>query len=50
MDLKKLEVSQFKGKIMEAVKAAEAVRSHKENPKDVSFEDNNGSIRSVSMS
>lgn len=38
MDLKKLEKSQFKGKLMETVKAAEAIRSHKENPKDVSFE------------
>lgn len=39
MDLKKYEVSQFKGQIQEAVKAAEAIRSHKDNPKDVSFRD-----------
>lgn len=38
MDLKKFEVSQFKGQMQDAVKAAEAVRSHKENPRDVSFE------------
>jgi len=39
MDLNKFEKSQYKGKIKEAVKAAEAIRSHKENPKDVSFAD-----------
>jgi len=39
MDLNKFEKSQFKGGIMNAVKAAEAIRSHKDNPKDVSFED-----------
>ena len=39
MNLKSLEKSQFKGKIQEAVKAAEAIRSHKENPRDVSFEE-----------
>ena len=31
--------SQFKGKIQEAVKAAESIRSHPENPRDVSFAD-----------
>lgn len=39
MDLTKFSKSQFKGKIQEAVKAAEAIRSHKDNPKDVSFAD-----------
>lgn len=39
MDLNKFEKSQFKGNVMNAVKAAEAIRSHKDNPKDVSFED-----------
>lgn len=39
MDLKQFDKSQFKGKIQETVKAAEAIRSHKDNPKDVSFAD-----------
>jgi len=37
MDLKQFEKSQFKGKIQETVKAAEAIRGHKDNPKDISF-------------
>lgn len=37
MDLKKYEKSQFKGKIQDTVKTAEAIRSHKDNPKDVTF-------------
>lgn len=37
MDLKQFETSKFKGQIMETVKAAEAIRFHKENPKDISF-------------
>jgi hypothetical protein len=37
MDLKQFEQSQFKGKIQETVKAAEAIRAHKDNPKDISF-------------
>jgi len=37
MDIKKYEASQFKGKIQEAVKLGEAIRSHKDNPKDISF-------------
>jgi hypothetical protein len=37
MDLKKFEASQFKGKIQDAVKTAEAIRGHKDNPKDISF-------------
>ena len=37
MDLKQFEKSQFKGKIQETVKAAEAIRGHKENPRDISF-------------
>lgn len=39
MDLLKYEKSQFRGKVQDAVKAAEAIRSHKDNPQDVSFED-----------
>lgn len=39
MDIKKFETSQFKGKIQEAVKSAEAIRAHKDHPKDVSFAD-----------
>jgi len=39
MDLNKYDVSQFKGQIQDAVKAAEAIRSHKDNPRDVSFEE-----------
>lgn len=39
MDIKQFEKSEFKGKIQEAVKAAEAIRSHKDRPKDVSFND-----------
>lgn len=39
MDLKQFEKSQFKGQVKELVKAAEAIRSHKDNPKDVSLED-----------
>jgi len=38
MDLKKYEVSQFKGQVQDIVKTAEAIRSHKDNPKDISFE------------
>lgn len=49
MDLKKYEESQFKGQIKDAVKAAEAIRSHKENPKDVSFEDVLKSKHNVSL-
>jgi hypothetical protein len=37
MDLKQFEKSQFKGKVKDAVKAAEAIRAHKDNPRDVSF-------------
>ena len=37
MDIKLFEKSQFKGKIQEAVKAAEAIRAHKDHPKDISF-------------
>lgn len=37
MDHIKLEKSQFKGKIQETVQAAEAIRFHKENPRDISF-------------
>lgn len=37
MDLKQFAKSQFKGKIQETVKAAEAIRGHKDNPKDISF-------------
>lgn len=39
MNLVKFEKSQFKGEVMGMVKAAEAIRSHKENPKDISFPD-----------
>lgn len=40
MDLTQFkEKSQFKGKVKEAVKLAESIRSHKDNPKDVSFSD-----------
>ena len=39
MNLNSLEKSKFKSHIKEAVKTAEAIRSHKDNPKDVSFED-----------
>lgn len=39
MDLKKYENSQFNGQVQDAVKLAEAIRSHKENPRDVSFEE-----------
>lgn len=39
MDLGKYEKSQFKGQIQDVVKTAEAIRSHKDNPSDVSFED-----------
>lgn len=38
MDLNKYEKSQFKGQIQDAVRTAEAIRSHKDNPRDVSFE------------
>ena len=37
MDFKAYEKSQFKGKIKETVKLAEAIRSDKDNPEDVSF-------------
>lgn len=39
MNLQNFEKSQFKGKIQDLVKAAEAIRSHKDNPKDISFPD-----------
>jgi len=39
MNLNKFEKSQFKGQVMDAVRTAEAIRNHKDNPKDVSFED-----------
>lgn len=39
MDLKKFDASKFKGQIQEAVRTAESIRDHKDNPKDVSFED-----------
>lgn len=39
MDLKKFETSQFKGQVQDAVRIAEAIRNHKDNPKDVSFAD-----------
>jgi len=39
MNLNKLETCQFKGTVQELVKTAEAIRSHKDNPKDVSFAD-----------
>ena len=37
MNTKNFEKSQFKGKIQDLVKAAEAIRSHKDNPVDISF-------------
>jgi len=37
MDLKKFEASKFKGTLQETVKACEAIRMHKDNPKDISF-------------
>jgi HK97 family phage major capsid protein len=37
MDFKAYEKSQFKGKIKEAVKLAEAIRTDKDNPEDISF-------------
>lgn len=39
MDNSRLEKSQFKGKIRDAVKTAEAIRAHKDSPKDVTFQD-----------
>ena len=39
MDLNKFETSQFKGKVRDAVKLAEQIRSHKDNPKDISLND-----------
>ena len=39
MNLSKYEKSQFKGSVQGIVKAAEAIRSHKENPMDISFPD-----------
>ena len=39
MDLSKYQKSQFKGQIQGTVKAAEAIRSHNDAPKDVSFGD-----------
>lgn len=39
MNLNQLEKSKLKGNIKATVKAAEAIRSHKDNPKDVSFEE-----------
>ncbi len=39
MDLTQYDKSQFKGKIQDAVRLAEGIRSHKDNPRDVSFED-----------
>lgn len=39
MDLKKYSKSQFKGKIEDLVKTAEAIRLHQDNPKDVSIDD-----------
>jgi len=38
MDTIKFDKSQFKGHVQEVVKLGEAIRSHKDNPKDVSFE------------
>lgn len=37
MDFKAYEKSKFKGKIKEAVKLAEAIRTDKDNPEDISF-------------
>ncbi len=37
MNLEQFEKSQFKGQIKEAVKLAESIRSHKDNPRDISF-------------
>ena len=39
MDLKVYSASQFKGMMKETVKAVEAIRSHSENPRDISFEE-----------
>ena len=37
MNLEKFENSQFKGQLQETVRAAEAIRGHKDNPVDISF-------------
>lgn len=50
MDLRKFEKSQFKGKVQEIVRASEAVRSHKDNPKDVSFADMVKEMHSIELS
>lgn len=39
MDFNKFEKSKFKGQVQDAVRLAETIRSHKDNPKDVSFAD-----------
>jgi len=39
MDLKKFEASKYRGKVQDIVRLAESIRSHKDNPKDVSFAD-----------
>jgi len=39
MDLNKFSASQYKGQVQDAVRLAEAIRSHKDNPRDVSFAD-----------
>lgn len=39
MNEARFEKSQFKGQVKEAVKAVEALRANKDNPKDVSFEE-----------
>ena len=39
MDLNKFEKSQFKGQVQDAVRTAETIRNHKDNPKDISFEE-----------
>jgi len=49
MDLNKYEASQFKGQVQDAVKTAEAIRSHKDNPIDVSFSDVLMAKHNVSM-
>lgn len=39
MNLGQFEKSQFRGKLQETVKAAEAIRSHKDNPVDISLQE-----------
>jgi len=49
MDLNKYEKSQFKGQVQDAVRTAEAIRTHKDNPRDVSFEEVIQEKHNVSM-